>query len=122
MTKFILPICCLIACDSVWSLQLRRDCSASDNNCISALPVTSSSYNPGTIATSTDASGMLSVEAVAGDLPMDAPPDTSKSDADYALKFTIESPKIIEPDPAPALIVCQVGNCPTTTTPIPVAR
>lgn len=102
-------------------LRIRRGDCSSGSNCISPLPIDSSPYNPGTIETSTDANGILSVQAVPGDMPMNTLPDTDRADSDYARKFTIRSPSIIQPDPAPPLIVCQVGNCPTTTTPNPVA-
>lgn len=102
---------------SIEGIKLR----CSGDACISPLPLMSSSYNPGTLETGTSPDGLLTVRAVAGDSPLHVPPSPGDADADYAIRFTIQSPSIIQPDPGPPLIVCRVGSCTTTTTPLPDA-
>lgn len=104
------------------ALRLRGDtgCSSSDGaSCISPMTVEKpTSLNPATVATSTNANGFVSAEALAGDMPGDDPgPPESDEEEDMAAMFLVESPQLQMPPTPPPLITCDYDKCTTTLDP-----
>lgn len=111
-----------VAMSAAAALRLRGDtgCSSSDGtSCISPMTVEKpTSLNPATVATSTNANGFVSAEALAGDMPGDDPgPPESDEEEDMAAMFLVESPQLQMPPTPPPLITCDYDKCTTTLDP-----